>query len=586
MLDFLSKVIDSVVSLGASVLIAVGIVSIEMPAPIVVDQDPVVQEQTEVDQNSDPVADDTPSEPAAVSVDLSPAPNPNLGNVFQAFQPVVPVDTEPTPVATATLTPPPVETTTPMVEQTPIPPTQTAIVSSAVVQPPVISNVNVTAELTAATIQWDTDKVSESKIFVSGKGISPKVYNSNAGSGTRHLVRVTDLRRGTEYSYEIEAVIHNKSSKKFGSFFSKADEYTVSVDPRDTLSVPATGWNGVVVDFSVLKNGIELAHEEVIIETPDTTQNETRDTNAVTGRGGTDWHGNYTYYPKTVGNHTITFTWGDDDVTASINVAGTQPINAAPTVDDYVNEDPVIEVNDTNTIKLGEFKVAKADERVGGTIGDIVYETDFRDHGFVELSQYGPTFTFRIKPKKDSNAIAPGKYAVTVTGMKVNGVSSGQRFDVTGLPINFTFEIEDIPDLEIIQLKTEHTFYVPDYVNEGDPINYPATNDIQGEIGSFKIKLKPDSRVNIVDYEVRIEGSDAYLGSLKANGGSEMVTDSSGVTQESVSLRVYLKQAPRSQVREDQHMDVYIDRLVVEGGAFRTTKSISGPISFDFDIVR
>lgn len=95
----------------------------------------------------------------------------------------------------------------------PVPTTQNQ--TSVTVQ---ISSVNITTTITSAKIEWQTDKPTESKIFLSGGGISSKVYNSESGLSTRHSVSVSGLKGDTNYSYEIEAIAGGNSYKKTGNF--------------------------------------------------------------------------------------------------------------------------------------------------------------------------------------------------------------------------------------------------------------------------------------------------------------------------------------------------------------------------------
>lgn len=71
-----------------------------------------------------------------------------------------------------------------------------------------ISSVNITPTITSAKIEWQTDKPTESKIFLSGGGLSSKIYNSESGFSTKHSVNVGGLKLDSNatYFYEIEAI--------------------------------------------------------------------------------------------------------------------------------------------------------------------------------------------------------------------------------------------------------------------------------------------------------------------------------------------------------------------------------------------
>ena len=89
-----------------------------------------------------------------------------------------------------------------------------------------ISSVNITPTITSAKIEWQTDKPTESKVFLSGGGLSSKLYNSESGLSTRHSVFVDGLNSNTDYAYEIEAISNANSVKKMGNF--KTQERTVA----------------------------------------------------------------------------------------------------------------------------------------------------------------------------------------------------------------------------------------------------------------------------------------------------------------------------------------------------------------------
>ena len=89
-----------------------------------------------------------------------------------------------------------------------------------------ILSVNITPTITSAKIEWQTDKPTESKVFLSGGGPSSKLYNSESGLSTRHSVFVGGLNSNTNYTYEIEVIAEAGFSKKVGSF--NTQQQTVS----------------------------------------------------------------------------------------------------------------------------------------------------------------------------------------------------------------------------------------------------------------------------------------------------------------------------------------------------------------------
>lgn len=95
---------------------------------------------------------------------------------------------------------------------TPVATTQT---QTSIIQ---ISSVNIIPAVTSAKIEWQTDKPTESKIFLSGGWLSSKVYRSESGISTRHSVFIDALNSNTDYTYEIEATLNSNSVKKTGGF--------------------------------------------------------------------------------------------------------------------------------------------------------------------------------------------------------------------------------------------------------------------------------------------------------------------------------------------------------------------------------
>ena len=78
---------------------------------------------------------------------------------------------------------------------------------------------NISPDQTSATFEWQTDKPTQSKIFISGGGLSAKILNSASGLSTRHIATVTGLLENVTYTYEIEAIADGTSVvKKQGSF--------------------------------------------------------------------------------------------------------------------------------------------------------------------------------------------------------------------------------------------------------------------------------------------------------------------------------------------------------------------------------
>ncbi|OHA24784.1 MAG: hypothetical protein A3D52_01925 [Candidatus Taylorbacteria bacterium RIFCSPHIGHO2_02_FULL_44_36] len=158
--------------------------------------------------------------------------------------------------------------------------------------------------------------------------------------------------------------------------------------------------------------------------------------------------------------------------------------------------------------------MSKADENVSGEAYDVKYESDLSTQDFVKISKNGSIYFVSVIPKTNMYSLPVGIHTVTIKEVKVVGISSGKYYYVSGIPITFTFEIKDIPQAEIIPIKTSHIYTT---------ITNGSVNNI-GTIGSFKIKLNSNSGVSIVSCRVRVESSDffkGYIGKVEEIPGFE-----------------------------------------------------------------
>src|SRR3989344_4604793 len=143
------------------------------------------------------------------------------------------------------------------------PPPPSPMPSSITPTPPVnqtvmleIASINVVPDLYSATIEWQTNIPANSKIFISG-GVT-KVYNSESGISTRHLVHVTGLSSGTNYLFEVEAIVNDQVVKKQDSFTTKSGELTTSVEfatSVDKTSIPLISWSFARLAISYTEDG-------------------------------------------------------------------------------------------------------------------------------------------------------------------------------------------------------------------------------------------------------------------------------------------------------------------------------------------
>lgn len=306
-----------------------------------------------------------------------------------------------------------------------------------------ISSINVTTTVNSARIEWQTETPATSKVFFSGGGFFSKVYDSESGLSTRHIVNITGLSGGTNYSYEIEAISGNQQVvKKVGSFTTNApkpDEYTISVQP-DKISVPASGWHSISIKVSTLKNGQSQYNQNVSMTTPDSSQN----------RSSTNGNNIFTYSPKTVGVHKLEFSW--NGVTKSVEVQATSYEEIKPSIANFLDNNAIIPLGTTGQV-IGSFTVTSNDElvRVTRAIIDSTSSKNLigfwngpisigQSSGSIIVLESGITSSLEIRLRLNE-ATEIGKYSITINSIEMIGNSSGMTHTASGLPITFNYEV-------------------------------------------------------------------------------------------------------------------------------------------------
>lgn len=96
-----------------------------------------------------------------------------------------------------------------------------SVVSPTLAEALKITSASVSSTFTTLDFEWWTNKLSDSKVFISGGGMSSKVYSSESGLSTHHIVHISGLNGNTNYSYEIEAIAGGEDVKKQGSYSTK-----------------------------------------------------------------------------------------------------------------------------------------------------------------------------------------------------------------------------------------------------------------------------------------------------------------------------------------------------------------------------
>jgi hypothetical protein len=105
-----------------------------------------------------------------------------------------------------------------------------------------IISVNVYPDITSARIEWQTDKPTESKIFISGGGFSSEIFPSLSGLSTHHIANIDNLKGNQVYSFEIEAIAGINFTKQTGEFKTLTPPppiFSISKEP-----VPGPSWKG------------------------------------------------------------------------------------------------------------------------------------------------------------------------------------------------------------------------------------------------------------------------------------------------------------------------------------------------------
>ncbi|MEK7538349.1 MAG: hypothetical protein AAB552_00765 [Patescibacteria group bacterium] len=338
-------------------------------------------------------------------------------------------------------------------QQAYISPTSTQDQVSVTVQ---ISSINVVATVNSARIEWQTNTPTNSKVFLSGWMVEgakadermvrlQEVYNSESGLSTRHMVNVSGLSSGTNYSYEIESINGNQQvAKKVGLFTTNApkpDEYTISVQP-DKISVPASGWHSVSIKVSTLKNGQSQSNQNVLITTPDSSQN----------RSSSNGNNTFTYYPKTVGAHKLDFSW--NGVTKSVDIQATSYQKVEQITLNVLDSNVIIPLGTTNYI-IGKFTLSGSDELTRITKATLDSTSQKNLIGFwdgsTSIGQSGGTvISFTGERASDSLTITlrssevvdVGKHTITINSIEMIGQNSGTTRQVSGLPITFHYEVQ------------------------------------------------------------------------------------------------------------------------------------------------
>jgi hypothetical protein len=110
--------------------------------------------------------------------------------------------------------------------------------------------------------------LSDSKVFISGGGVSSKVYASESGLSRHHIVHIAGLSGNTNYSYEIEAIAGGEDVKKQDSYRTKEvnENASLKITSSCTSVFPGTYCD---VEVAYFENGQQKNISAITISSND-----------------------------------------------------------------------------------------------------------------------------------------------------------------------------------------------------------------------------------------------------------------------------------------------------------------------------
>ncbi len=378
---------------------------------------------------------ETPATPAIPAVPVTP------------LAPSIPATTPATPAIPATPTP------------TPTPTSQTKTIE--------ISSVSAYPTLNSVRIEWQTNILTNGKVFLSGK-----VYGSESGISTRHIVNISGLSVGIDYSYEIESIAGDQVVKKEGSFSTKKGELAIQADKVSIQFTNGHSIGSIKVTAQYTENGRVVLPVDISFSTPDVSKTyRITELSVPPCSGGNPFHiqligstgGScvadakvaFSYEPKSLGTHTVSVTV--KGITKSVNIQVTEYVIVDPQIEkialyqqdasgvDRPVETPIFDLGNHYGI-VGRFKILpEVDYNPGFT--DKYYESNVPNAEYLlSLTPHGNGGEFKVIAQfiDDLNRkvykLPTGTYTITLKSLRVIDIAGKYR-DVSGLPIIFTFKV-------------------------------------------------------------------------------------------------------------------------------------------------
>jgi hypothetical protein len=105
----------------------------------------------------------------------------------------------------------------------------------------VITITGQTVSTSTAKIEWATNQQTESKLYLSGGGLNSKLYTSETGFTTHHIVNISSLNPSMDYSYQITAIGNDGLASYSGLFKTATPSPTLTIIGGGDISLNSSG---------------------------------------------------------------------------------------------------------------------------------------------------------------------------------------------------------------------------------------------------------------------------------------------------------------------------------------------------------
>ena len=299
---------------------------------------------------------------------------------------------------------------------------------------------NITTTITSAHFEWDTNKPTNSKIFITDSAGKTSIIQSVSGFSTHHIADLSSLPAGSTFSYVIEAIAENHYQKSTGSFSTKDDNLIFSASANKT-SVEV----GVPDDFVRIAINVKYLTKSlnglvVNVTTPDSSQNK-----SLTLGNYQSATLNVDYRPKTVGQHTIIVVAAGQTQSITINAVPYVDIPPTLSLKPPQSGTTFIEPPQTSAVIATlacQYSIEKATHSV--IPHSFEYEVISDDFTKADLSLKAQ---YANNPNCASVVLSPlplkgGKFQLKITGLKF--YAAGVESSALGLPITTVqYEVRD-----------------------------------------------------------------------------------------------------------------------------------------------